>query len=79
MLSLLEKATQSAHRRRSTEVSDEQIELAIAWLDNKVSSDQVMEALQTKGKQATHSKMILWLREAYVRGIILKRREPTND
>lgn len=71
-MSLLSKAQQvQIKSRNKIELSDEDVELAIAWLKGEVRYVQVCRAYDKKKGSATiYSMLARSLREAYYKGII---------
>lgn len=69
--SLLDKAKEVKRSdKRLNKVSYEQIELALAWMQDEVSLTQAATALGVVGTGSISYKLALWLREAYRAGII---------
>lgn len=65
MPTLLEKALLiSQHKARTIKVNNEQIELAFAWLSNKINLKQACKVLKTSSTGTVYT-MALALREAY--------------
>lgn len=76
-MTLIEKA-QSFPATRKQHISkfpiDEEIELALVWLDDKISSGQI-NAAYGNSKNAAHYlyRMAIALKAAYKKGLIVKR------
>jgi hypothetical protein len=65
---LLQKALESEQMARGNEkITDEEIELAFAWLDGKVGGKQIKHAI---GKSGEYNFLATRLREARRRGLI---------
>lgn len=69
---LLQKALETPARSiNSNHVSEEQIELALAWMADEVTLTQVSLASGLKGGSgATYHRLAMCLREAYRAGLI---------
>lgn len=64
--SLLEQARSVVTATYSSKnVSDDHIELVLAWLDDKVTTKQIMVATNDKN---IYSKLTKWLKEAHRQG-----------
>ena len=69
--SLLEKAlTAKRPDKRLERITPEEIELALAWLQDEVTLTQVAYALGMKGPGNAVSRMAVIIREAYRAGLI---------
>ena len=69
-MSLLEKAKQYKKSRGTRGITDEDIELAFAWLNDEVNTVQVGAAYDSKAGSALMYKMGLALKAAYKKGKI---------
>jgi len=61
MATLLEKA-KGLKTKRLSKVSDEEIELALAWVNDEVSFTQVMAVVQKKSGSAAYGKLAIALK-----------------
>lgn len=73
MASLLEraKAQKIEQSRKGQDITDEHIEVAIAWLKDEINPTQIQKAM---GRTNSVSSLGLWVREAYRRGFIEETR-----
>lgn len=74
-MSLLEKALSvPLNQQRKNEITDEEIELALAWLDDRVGMKQI--SLVKYGTARSGNALAYWVlarvREAYRKGILKK-------
>ena len=67
---LLEKALQSGANKFQSEISDEKIELAIAYLRNEITLSQVNRALEIKTGAASYATICICLKRAYILKLI---------
>ncbi len=76
MSTLLEKAdalpVRSKRTNQATRPSDDQMELALAWLDGQVGIMQVCAVLGITHESQAYVKMSLWIREAYQRDFLIR-------
>jgi hypothetical protein len=71
MSTLLEKAKATPSRERKMVVSEEVIELALAWARDEISLVQATVALKgTRGKMTAYVNLARGLREAIRKGIL---------
>ena len=70
-MTLLEKAKSKSVRSYKISASEEEIELALAWLDHSITSTQAAAALG-KNSAATANSMMRWIRAAYDCGRLQK-------
>jgi hypothetical protein len=68
--SLLDKAKETKTRKRS-DATEEEIELALAWLADEVSIGQLNKALDKAAGAGAYSWLASTLREAYRNGILV--------
>lgn len=60
------------NKERNNEITDEQIELAISWLQNDITYTEVCYALGiTNSGSLAYGKLAQYLREGYKRGIVM--------
>lgn len=76
MSSLVERA-KKAPARSSKAASDEEIELALAWLCGEITSGQIADVLYPEIKRSAAGGKVLyrvatWLRAAYTQGWLQK-------
>lgn len=69
-LTLLQKAKQVSSNARMMNVSEEMMELAIAWGNDQVGNKQVQRAMGLKGTSEVYLRMAIALREAMRQGKI---------
>ena len=67
---LLEKAKNVPARKRKSRPTDEEIELALAWLKDEITTSQVNFAYSESGKKNTTYlyNITMALKEAYIKG-----------
>jgi hypothetical protein len=74
MATLLEKALAvKTKRRMKNSITDEEIELSLAWLADKVTGTQASKAMGHSNTARFHSRIAVVVREAYRRGFIAVR------
>ena len=74
MATLLEKAKQYKFRDgRSSSVSDEAVELALAWAMDEIQLRQVGSVLSSKSNAGTYSFLAQALREAFRKDIVVRK------
>ena len=78
MNKLIEKALSRQPRTRKPAPSQEEMELALAWLGGKVSHAQISYACGVK-TGSTQSWLVCTLRAAFSKGMISVRKESTNE
>lgn len=75
-MNLVEKAkqTQNPDRGRMSQISDERVALAVAWISGEVTWFQAKAALELKQSKSGNAGQYLGpaLREAYRRGLLVK-------
>ena len=69
-MSLLEKAKAHKTKKPHAKVSDEDIELAFAWLRSEVNTVQIAAAYGSKNGSTMIYKMAVALKFAYEKGLI---------
>jgi len=71
-MTLLEKAKSKSVRSYKISASEEEIELALAWLDHSITSTQAAAALGKTNSTATANSMMRCIRAAYDCGRLQK-------
>lgn len=75
METLLEKAKKV--KNKSEIISDEEIELALAWIKNEITTAQVSMALRPDSKNQKYNSLYRianCLREAFLKGLLVLQR-----
>ena len=69
---LLDKALSIPVDKRNNKITDEEMELGIAWLQDTVTLTQVARVIPggVKGSTKAYVHLALWLREAYRIGLL---------
>lgn len=79
-MTLLETALATADKRKSTErVKDEEIELAVAYIEGRVTPTQAATALGLKKAAEISSRLLPILRRGYEAGALTIRRKNIDD
>jgi hypothetical protein len=73
MATLLEKAM--ADSGRQVDVTDEEIDLAIAWAEGRITFSAAMRALGKPGSNGTYVRLSLGLKESVRKGILVRAKE----
>jgi hypothetical protein len=79
-MTLLEKALATRTRRRHrTDVTPEEMELVIAWLQGQISYGQVRTAFGVNSSSNVYSRVSIILKVAFQRGRLqIARQRPSN-